>query len=104
MEVSFLEKPALAMNIEDFANGLNAERARNKAIVQMLMEKGIYGQITPSIVRQLKAKTFNSVGTLTLEGLMDIFYDLKRAGLTKHATVKGYMSRIEETIKETIVA
>ena len=104
MEVSFLEKPALAMNIDDFANGLNVARTKNKKIIRMLMEKGIQGEITPKSVRKIKPKTFSSVGTLTLDGLMDIFRDLKNVGLSKHATVSGYMSRIENTIKSSSVA
>lgn len=104
MEVSFMEKPALAMNIDDFVNGLNAEIVKNKEIAKALVEKGINGEVTPTIVHQLKAKTFNSVGTLTIEGLMDIFQDLKSAGLSRHATVRGYMSCIAQTIRGTIVA
>lgn len=103
MEISFMEKPALAMNIEDFVNGLNAERLRNKEVIRKLLEKGIYGEVTSAEVRRLKSKTFNSVGTLTVDGLMDIFFDLKRAGLSRHATIRGYMSCVSQAINDSLM-
>ncbi len=103
LEVSFLEKPALAMNIDDFVNGLNIARLSRQEIAQALIEKGIEGEITDATVRCLKSATFNSVGTLTIEGLMDIFQDLKNAGLSRHATIRGYMICAAKTIKNSHV-
>lgn len=104
MEAVFMDKPALAMNIEDFVNGLNLERIKNKEVSQMLHEKGINGEITILEAQRLKSKTFNSVGTLTIEGLIDIFYDLKKAGLSKHATVRAYMRNAVKLINNTLIA
>jgi len=98
---SFLEKPALAMDIKDFVNGLNIARLNREEIAQALEEKGFDGEITDAIVRKLKSKTFSSVGTLTAEGLMDIFIDLKSAGLSRHATIRNYMSCAAQTIRKT---
>ena len=104
METSFMEKPALAMDLEDFVNALNAERNVNQEIGQALLEKGLFGEVTPEVVRQLKSATFSSAGTLTLEGLVDILRDLKRAGLSRHATIRGYMAHAVQSIRSAKIA
>ena len=98
---SFLEKPALAMNLDDLVNGLNIARLIRNEIAQALEEKGIKGDVTTDVVRGFKSNTFSSVGTLTAEGLMDIFSDLKVAGLPRHATIRNYMSCAAQAIRKT---
>jgi len=88
---SFLEKPALVMNIDDFAQGLNFERGHSRAVARYLLTRGVRGEITSQIVHKMKAGTFNNIGTLTVEGLVNIFEDLKSVGLPKHTSVKVYM-------------
>ena len=92
MDCSYLEKPALVMNINDFANGLNFARLRSKEISKTLCQKGLCGKVTAQMVHRLKADTFNTIGTLTIRGLINIFEDLRRAGLPNHTSVKNYMS------------
>jgi len=104
MSSLFMEKPALTMNLDDFVNALNAEREVNLEIEQALLEKGIFGEVTHSVARQLKSATFSSVGTLTIDGFSDIFRDLKIAGLSKHATIKGYMEHAVDCIRRASVA
>lgn len=94
-----MEKPALAMDLEDFVKALNAARAANQEVEQALLEKGIFGEVTPSVVRQLKSTSFSSAGTLTLDGLVDVFNDLKKAGLPRYATIKNYMTHAVQCIR-----
>ena len=88
---SFLEKPALVMNIDDFAQGLNFEREHSKAVAKFLFARGLRGEITSQMVRKMKVDTFNNIGTLTIAGLLNIFEDLCNAGLPRHTSVKIYM-------------
>ena len=104
MENSFLQKPALAMDLEDFVTALNAERLVNPEIEQALLEKGVFGAVTPTVARKLKSSAFSSVGTLTLDGLVDIFKDLKRAGLPRYATIQVYMTHAVQSIRNSSVA
>lgn len=103
-ETSFMEKPALAMDIEDFVNALNAEKLLNQEIEQALLEKNIFGEVTPNVARQLKSTTFSSTGSLTIEGIGEIFRDLKKAGLSRHATIKAYMANAVQYIRSARVA
>lgn len=99
MENSFLEKPALVMNIDDFAQGLVFARSHSSNFAQRLVKRGIIGEINRQSVRKIKAETFNEVGTFTLKGLVSTFEELKNAGLPNHASVKKYISKcIVQTI------
>lgn len=92
METSFLEKPALVMNVYDFAKGLNFIRSKYVTVDEILAKKGLVGEVTPQMIYNVKAGTFNQSGTLTIKGMIRIFEELRSAGLPNHTTIKRYMS------------